>query len=125
MKFTLVIISILIIPFNSVICDIIYPGNTDKDITNWWWLRMDIVALSWLLSALTIGMKTPYGKEYLIKFLQSIYVGFCVSDIIDRWYFHDRTPFSLVDLITITFILLISYNKNIRKALKQDHAGKV
>lgn len=99
MRLIISIIIVLLIPFNTFICEIIYAD----DIKSWWFLRLDIysIIMAWIFYILTSGINIYQSRHYCFVFYQGM--ALTSSDFIDRWFLNIRT-------VTITdFIFLFTF----------------
>jgi len=90
--------AIVIFAFNFKICQFFYYN----DLKNWWFLKSDLLAISFCLALLAAKVRTSGVTRIVV----SLGIGWSVSDVIDRVFF-DVRYFTVVDIIMV--ILTIIY----------------
>lgn len=89
--------AIVIFAFNFKICEFFYHN----DLTSWWFLKSDLLAISFCLALLASRVRTSGMTRIVI----SLGVGWSISDVIDRVCFNVRY-FTWVDMVMIVLTII-------------------
>lgn len=94
---------------NYNICEYFYSDNLEM----WWELRTNIYSIMFAL-AMFIAL---LGTSGLLRFILSVGVGLCMSDVVDQIFF-DITTFNKSDIAMIFITLTISTYEYVRNRNK-------
>lgn len=114
-KLILLIICCLLVPLNYWICEYFYPGLSDIAIHYWWLMRMNLVSLTWLISAISHKIKSSEKYATACYFLTSIWIALTVTDVFERYVINDRGGFTKWDLFGISIAIAFSYYEHYYK----------
>jgi len=95
-KIILFIFCIILIVCNYSICDYFYYNEEIKNIKNWWKLKSIIYGIIMM----TLFYASLINTKGLLKFVLSIGLGFCISNVIDKVFFN-VLEFKYNDIIMI------------------------
>jgi hypothetical protein len=104
-KKLLYILAILLFVLNYQICDYFYYNEEIKDIKKWWDLKSNIYAVIMVF----IFYGSILGSKGQLRFILSLGLGFCVSNVIDKVFFNVlefRYNDTLMIILTICASLL-------------------
>lgn len=96
-KITLSTLAIALFVFNFKICDWLC-GN---DMTKWWFLKSDIMAICFCLTLIASKIRT----SGLCRIVLSLGIGWSVSDVVDRVFF-DIRYFTMTDVIMLIITII-------------------
>ena len=83
-KKLLYILAILLFVLNYQICDYFYYNEEIKDIKKWWDLKSNIYAVIMVF----VFYSSILGAKGKLRFILSLGVGFCISNVIDKVFFN-------------------------------------
>lgn len=110
LRIFLLIVAMVIIPFNYYICEFFYPLNDAASIKMWWRLKECIYGLIIAIILLSYSLTT----RGVLRFVLDICVGLTISNVVDRLCFN-TIEFTKADIIMIiaTFLFaIIDYKKD-------------
>ena len=110
LRIFLLIIAMVIIPFNYYICEFFYPLNDEESIKMWWRLKEGVYGVIIAIILLSYSLTT----RGVLRFILDICVGLTISNVIDRLCFN-AIEFAEDDIIMIIATLLfavIDYKKD-------------
>lgn len=112
-KIILIIISILLLFFNPQICDYFYYNDEIKNIKNWWKLKSIIYGIIMML----LFYASRINTKSLLKFVLSVGLGFCISNVIDKVFFNVlEFRYNDIIMIILTFCFAtLDYLKDRKK----------
>jgi len=90
-------IAFLLFALNYQICEFFY----EDDITRWWYLKSDLLAMSVCSSLVASRIRTGG----LTRIILTLGVGWSISDVIDRVFF-DVRYFTNVDIVMIVLTVI-------------------
>ena len=109
-KKILFIFCIILIVCNYSICDYFYYNDEIKNIKNWWKLKSIIYGIIIML----LFYASRINTKGLLKFVLSVGLGFCISNVIDKVFFNVlEFRYNDIIMIILTFCFAtLDYLKN-------------
>lgn len=103
-KKLLYILAIFLFVSNYQICDYYYYNDEIQDLNKWWDLKCNIYAIIIMF----VFLASLINSKGFLKFILSIGVGFCISNVIDKVFFN-VLEFRYNDILMIILTFCFSY----------------